>query len=73
MRKIELWTADGEFVALVEIPSFPDHNMPKVVTWGVRVFVCNQMYPDTLHPEMPWMYNECFSVVSVTPSPGLSL
>jgi hypothetical protein len=66
MRQIELWTAGGEYVATVEIPPFPDHAM-----WGVRCFVNNKPYPDTLHPEKPWAYNECFAVASVTESPGL--
>lgn len=38
MREIELWTQTGEFVAVVDIPPFPDHAMPKVVMWGSRVF-----------------------------------
>lgn len=71
MRQIELWTAGGEYVATVEIPPFTDHNMPKVVTWGVRCFVNNKPYPDTLRPEKPWAYNECFAIASVTDSPGL--
>lgn len=71
MRNIELWTSGGEYVATVEIPPFPDHGMPKVVTWGVRCFVNNKPYPDTLRPEKPWAYNECFAVASVTESPGL--
>lgn len=45
--------------------------MPKVVTWGERCFANNRPYPDTLLPEKPWPYNECFAVASVTPSPGL--
>lgn len=71
MRKIELWTVGGEYVATVEIPPFPDHAMPKVVTWGVRCFVNNKPYPDTLRPEKPWAFNECFAVASVTESPGV--
>ena len=71
MRKIELWTSGGKYVATVEIAPFPDHNMPKVVVWGERFFVLNQPYPDTLNPSKPWPYNECFTVFSLTASPGL--
>jgi len=67
-REIELYTAGGDFVAVVEILPFFDGNMPKVVIWGERVFVCNDMG----QTDVPrWKYNECFSVVSLTASPGL--
>jgi hypothetical protein len=71
MRNITLWTANGEYVSTVQIIPVSDHNMPKVVIWGDRTFVLNQPYPDTLNPQIPWPYNECFAVVSLTPSPGL--
>ncbi len=69
MRKVELLTRIGDYVATVEIPPFPDAGMPKVVMWGARTFVCDRFYPEL--GEEPWPYLECFAAVSLTESPGL--
>lgn len=61
MNRIELWTRDGGFVAVVEIPTFLPGKNPEVIMWGTRVF--QQVRPDR--------YCEAFCVVSFTPSPGL--
>ena len=71
MREIELWTRDGHFVAVVDIPPFPDKGMPDVVMWGDRVFHNNAGHQtDGSGKSMRWVYNEVFSCVSLTPSPG---
>ena len=61
MERIQLLTAIGQHVAWVEILQFPPGNEPKVVTWGARIFVRGA----------DATYVEAFSVVSLTPSPGL--
>lgn len=78
MRPIELWTealphsnrADRRYVATVEIAPFPDEGMPKVVIWGSRTFCLN---PERVQfiDGTPWVYEECFTVVSLTQSPGI--
>jgi hypothetical protein len=68
MREIELWTEDGHFVAVVDIPPFPDHAMPVVVMWGSRVFHLDPTPEGSSHVR----YKECFAVYSLTPSPGRS-
>lgn len=81
MREVELWTADGHFVAVVDIPPFPDRGMPKVVMWGSRVFalaLSNPPYPQESELRTDgmwaiagrWPYREAFAVYSLTPSPG---
>jgi hypothetical protein len=67
MREIELWTRDGNFVAVVDIPPFPDTGMPEVVMWGDRTFHNNAGHQTE---SKRWVYNEVFLVVSLTPSPG---
>lgn len=60
MRQIELTVPGGAHVAFVEIPAgIP----PGVVTWGSRTFIYHsgERYVEAVH------------VVSLTPSPGLSL
>lgn len=74
MREIELYTADGHFVAVVEIAPFPDNGMPDVVGWGDRVFTRWRQNTDVLADGWKagrWPYQEAFGVVSFTPSPGL--
>src|SRR5581483_10321938 len=70
MREIELWTALGhespQFVAIVDIPPFPDKGMPQVVIWGDRTFKSRETQP----ADARWEYDEVFCVVSLTPSPG---
>lgn len=66
MREIELWTADGHFVAVVDVAPFPDRGMPKIVTWGTRTFRLDEQKTQGER----WRYDECFAVVSLTPSPG---
>jgi hypothetical protein len=61
MRKIELFTADQQYVSTVEVPPFPDGHMPGVVIWGSRVFT----------RATDGTYTEAFAVMSLTPSPGL--
>jgi hypothetical protein len=73
MRKIELITANGGYVATVEIPPFPDQSLPQVVMWGDRCFTkSGTHYVDPKQPEKPWSYFECFAVASITPSPGVA-
>lgn len=67
MRRIELLTQEGEFVAVVEIAPFPDTGMPEVVMWGDRVFTRR----GAQSTDTSWVYVESFAVVSLTPSPGL--
>lgn len=55
MVKIRLETDNGSFVADVAIPPFV--TMPKVITWGDRVF--------QLHYEPAKIYRECFAVVAL--------
>lgn len=66
LQEIELWTADVEFVAVVDILPFPASSMPEVVGWGDRVFKrgCRPAKGER------WRYYEAFAVVSLTPSPG---
>lgn len=61
MKRVELLTGDGHFVALVEVIQFTPGNEPDVVMWGTRVFTKR----DAEH------YVEAFAVASLTPSPGL--
>lgn len=61
MRRIELRTGGGDFVACVEILPFP--KGPDVVAWGERLFVPRPGETD--------VYYEAFGITSVTPSPGL--
>lgn len=67
MRAIELWTGQPKhhFVAVVDIPPFPDTALPDVVVWGTRTF---RMYALGDHGRP--RYLETFAVVSLTPSPG---
>ncbi len=69
MRKVELLTSDGGYVATVEIPPFPDKGMPRVVIWGVRTFVRPELSVE--HTDKPWPYREAFASLSLTESPGL--
>jgi hypothetical protein len=59
--RIELFTRDMHFVALVEIA--PVVTPPDVVVWGTRTF--------TLCDSETLAYREAFAVWSLTPSPGL--
>lgn len=68
MRKVQLITKAGGFVAFVEIVPFPDAGMPDVVAWGDRLFARFAPHPDDARV---WTYTEVFAVVSFTPSPGL--
>ena len=66
MRRVELFVGSGEYVATVEIAPFPDKGMPRIIVWGERFFALrNPCY------DRPWAYEEVFTVVSFTPSPGL--
>ena len=67
MRQIELRTASHDFVAVVEIPPFPDAGLPEVVIWGSRTF---SRVPDVQHLDRV-VYAEVFACVALTPSPGL--
>jgi hypothetical protein len=67
MREIELRVSTGEFVAVVEIPPFPDQGLPEVVMWGVRTFLRTPEPKEA--PGRP-VYTEGFAVMSLTPSPG---
>lgn len=62
MRRIELKTEGGHHVAFVEV--MPFLTGPAVVMWGSRTFVC-------WNPKEPDVFCEAFTVVSLTPSPGL--
>lgn len=61
MNRIELFTNDSHFVAVVEILPFPAGHEPEVVIWGDRVFAKRNVNT----------YVEVFAFVSLTPSPGL--
>ena len=65
MRRVALYTADGEFVAVVEI--LPFGKNPDVVLWGSRTFV---LAPLSVGSDC---YVETFFSTSLTPSPGLPL
>jgi hypothetical protein len=69
MREVELWTADDNFVAVVDIFPFLDQGMPKVVLWGSRVFHIDDE-PATIDSAKPWRFKECFAIYSLTASPG---
>lgn len=62
MKRVELRTDSGDFVAMVDVPPFPSRYDPCVVIWGDRVFV--------LDDEISGAYIEAFAVTSLTPSPG---
>lgn len=66
MRRVELFTGDGHFVAVVEI-SLPDRGLPEVVMWGDRTF-SKKTHGGSSLPR----FEEAFAVVSFTPSPGLT-
>jgi hypothetical protein len=68
MMEIELRTDQGHFVAVVEIPPFPDSGLPEVVVWGTRTFLLAR---DAEPPTARVVYEEGFAVMSLTPSPGL--
>lgn len=70
MREIMLQTKEGDDVARVHIPPFPDANMPEVVTWGERTFRFSQLR-GLRFPGEDWLttYREVFAVaVPVTSS-----
>lgn len=68
MREIELFTRDGNFVAVVDVLPFPDSGMPEVVMWGNRTFTAGiKTQP---HDGGRWRFTEAFAFVSLTPSPG---
>jgi len=73
MRQVELQTEDGEFVAVVEIPSFSDKGMPDIILWETRVFqhATKSSANASISPEGRWIYLECSIAFSFTPSPGL--
>ncbi len=79
MREVELRVADGEFVAVVEVPPYPDEGMPQVVLWGERCFARLDVEGDVVVGWVPlvhrgrWVYGEASLTVSATPSPGLPL
>jgi hypothetical protein len=68
MREIELRTGTHQFVAIVEIPPFPDRGLPEVVVWGIRTFLISVV---TDGDESRSIYTEVFAYMSLTPSPGL--
>lgn len=63
LRPVELLTADGRYVATVEI--LPFALGPDVVMWGSRIF-----QRATSHPA-PVTFKECCAAAAFTPSPGL--
>ncbi len=69
MREIELQIANGEFVAFVDIPPYPNMGLPPIVVWGDRVFAKHETV-DAAHGHP--VYREIWMVVSFTASPGRS-
>jgi hypothetical protein len=81
-REVELWqprgaASDAAFVAVVDIPSRPDSDLPAVVEWGLRTFVRRDTHEDL---PIPWaarrslgtrpIYDEVSAVRSFTGMPG---
>lgn len=55
MKEVKLYTAKGNYVITVLIPSFMEGHDPDVIIWGERFF-----------RRVEGLYAECFTVVAFT-------
>ena len=47
MKQVKLITLNGDYIAEVTIPPFPEKTMPKILLWGVRFFIKHETFTDT--------------------------
>jgi len=63
MRLIDLRTAVGNPVAVVEIPDVEDENLPKIIVWNHWCFAKSATFNPLDHPnDQPWFYFEVTAV-----------